>query len=142
METKLLVATKGVVAYRGKILIIRESAAYDEGTRVAEYDLPGGRITPGEDLSRALAREVREETGLEVTVGTPFFANDATPRPIVRAEEWHIVRIFFACTTDRDTVEMSNDHDDYRWIDPRTYRDHGIISNLYPAFEAYLHLIV
>lgn len=33
------------------------------------YDFPGGGIDLGEDLSEALVREVREETGLEVETG-------------------------------------------------------------------------
>ena len=138
MQTKLFVATKGFVRNNGKILIVRESSGYHDGTRAEEYDLPGGRITPGEDLKVALAREVHEETGLQVGVGDPFFVSDAEPRPVVRGEEWHIVRTFFVCDASGTDVRLSEDHDAYLWIDPVEYRTYGIIGNLFSAFEAYL----
>ena len=33
------------------------------------WSIPGGRIEPGESDEQAVVREVREETGLEVTCG-------------------------------------------------------------------------
>ena len=36
-----------------------------------EWELPGGRIEPGETSAECLAREIQEELGLEVEVGRP-----------------------------------------------------------------------
>lgn len=37
-----------------------------------EWELPGGRIEPGETSPECLAREIQEELGLEVEVGRPI----------------------------------------------------------------------
>jgi 8-oxo-dGTP pyrophosphatase MutT (NUDIX family) len=37
------------------------------------YELPGGHIDFGEDVVTGLKREIREEFGMEIEVGEPFF---------------------------------------------------------------------
>lgn len=137
---KLFVATKGFIERDGKVLVLRESSGYRDGTNAARYDVAGGRITPGEKLDEALRRETKEETGLDIEVGAIFFADESIPRPVVRGEEWQVVKIYFACKAAPGEVVLSGDHDEYAWIDPRSYQDAGLIPNLFPAFEAYLHL--
>lgn len=45
----------------GRILLVR--------TRKAGWELPGGRVEPGEDLLEAGRREALEESGCEVDIG-------------------------------------------------------------------------
>lgn len=138
MELKLFVATKALIERDGKILVVRESSAYKDGTNAGKYDVIGGRITPGERLEDALRREVKEETGLDIEIGAPFFADESIPRPVVRGEEWQVVKIYFPCKPASDEVALSEDHNEFLWIDPKEYRNIGLIENLYPVFEAYL----
>jgi ADP-ribose pyrophosphatase YjhB (NUDIX family) len=49
----------------GRLLMIQRGTEPDRG----RWSLPGGRIEAGESDADALAREVREETGLAVEVG-------------------------------------------------------------------------
>jgi len=49
-----------------------------------------------------------------------------------------VVGTFFECFSETDEVILSEDHDEYLWIDPREYKNVGLIENLYPVFEAYL----
>lgn len=136
-QIKLFVATKALIIKEGKILLIRESSNYKGGTQPNKFDVIGGRISPGEKFEEALKREVKEETGLEVEIGMPFFVNEA--RPIVKGEKWQIIRIFFRCTTNTGSeIILGEDHDEFKWIDPANYKQENIIENLYPVFEAYL----
>ena len=48
---------------RGELLVVRRALPPAQGT----LDLPGGFVDPGETLDEGCRREVREETGLEVT---------------------------------------------------------------------------
>jgi len=59
----------GVVRRRGRILIGRRRP---EGLLGGLWEFPGGKVEPGEMHADALAREVREETGVVVRVGRPI----------------------------------------------------------------------
>ena len=136
MDIKLFIATKAFVLYQGKVLILKEAGSYTDGTNTGKYDLPGGRLKPGEQFNEALKREVFEETGLDIEIGSPISVGEW--RPVVRDEQWQVVGIFFKCISDTDVVKLSEDHDSFLWIDPKDYSNYPIIENLKFVFENYL----
>lgn len=136
MDIKLFTAVKAFVTYNEKVLLLREKPTYVDGTNIGKFDVVGGRVKPGERFDEGLLREIKEETGLDVTINRPFFANEW--RPVVRGEQWQIVGTFFACEAATDVVTLSEDHGEYVWIDPKEYATYPIIENLVPAFESYL----
>lgn len=137
MPPRLFVATKAFITYQGKVLLLRESNQYADGSNTDKFDIVGGRLEPGQNFKESLLREIMEETGLNVEVGKPFFVNEW--RPVVRGEQWQIVGIFFECATNSDKVKLSQDHDAFAWIEASQYKEHAVIENLSPAFEEYLH---
>ena len=50
---------------RGRVLLIERGRPPGEGL----WTVPGGKLEPGETLVQAVAREVREETGLTAEIG-------------------------------------------------------------------------
>ncbi|RUM96401.1 NUDIX domain-containing protein [Pseudaminobacter arsenicus] len=69
MAQKLIIPAVSVALRRGdRILLVKRGHAPSFG----EYAFPGGRVEPGESEEQAAARELREETGLEVCNLTPL----------------------------------------------------------------------
>lgn len=62
-----IVGVGGIVFDReGRVLLIERGKPPAEG----QWSVPGGRLEPRETLAQGVAREVHEETGLIVEVGT------------------------------------------------------------------------
>ncbi|MDY6873746.1 MAG: NUDIX domain-containing protein [Chloroflexota bacterium] len=57
-----------LIDHGGKLLVVRTHST-------GLWGFPGGGIEPGEPLTEALAREVREKTGITVKKGMPTRVN-------------------------------------------------------------------
>ena len=56
----------GVLEREGRILIGQRKAS---GRHPLKWEFPGGKVEPGEESRAALARELREELGIDATIG-------------------------------------------------------------------------
>jgi mutator protein MutT len=63
--TKPVVAVGAIVFDGDRVLLIERGSPPSVGL----WTVPGGKVEPGERLADAVVREVREETGLDVTCG-------------------------------------------------------------------------
>jgi ADP-ribose pyrophosphatase YjhB (NUDIX family) len=137
MPDKLFIAMKALVVHDGKVLLLRESGLYEEGTARDCYVVPGGRVQPGEKYDEALLREVYEETGLRVKIIRPVAVSEW--RPEVKGEKWQIIGVFFECHPESNEVSLDKDHSSYLWINPKEYTSHPIVESLKPVFAKYLN---
>jgi 8-oxo-dGTP diphosphatase len=63
---KSVVVSAGVVIEGGRVLLTQRKS----GTHLAgAWEFPGGKVEAGEDPRDALARELKEELGIDTTVG-------------------------------------------------------------------------
>lgn len=70
----MLVRVTGVVVEEGRILLLDQDTGDGRS-----WSLPGGKVEEGEPLGEALAREMREETGLGVEPGRLLYVCDHLP---------------------------------------------------------------
>jgi 8-oxo-dGTP pyrophosphatase MutT (NUDIX family) len=132
-EISQRIAAKALIVNSdGKVLILREAQAYKDATNKGKYDVPGGRLEPGEPFLEALVREVKEETGLRVRPEGPVHVDEW--RPVIRGVENQIVGMFIVCRPRTETVVLGADHDEYQWISA----DEADSYRLLPAVKAAL----
>lgn len=136
---QLFVGTKAIVHYRGKVLLLRESSGYLDGTEKGKWDVPGGRISSDETLDEGLLREVKEESGLDIIKGKLLGAFDGFP--VIKGEKCHVVRLYFLCEAKNDNVTLSADHDTYDWIDPSDSGDKVLMNDIAEMIIAALEII-
>jgi 8-oxo-dGTP diphosphatase len=116
----------GAVVLRGdELLLIRRA----RGAAVGKWAIPGGRVEFGEGLKAAVAREVYEETGLEVKVGrflgwAERMGDDPGP--------YHYVILDFAAEAIDPTVtpRPGDDADDVAWVPTNALETYPLVAGL------------
>lgn len=112
MDNVIIVALKAIIMFNGRALIIQRSAADDVGANTWEF--AGGKLDFGEDLETALVREIREESGLEVQVNKLIYATTFNTH-----EHRQLVILAYLCSATNDTVNLSDEHQDYLWANKK-----------------------
>ncbi|MEU7008085.1 (deoxy)nucleoside triphosphate pyrophosphohydrolase [Streptomyces sp. NPDC046332] len=100
-----VVVVAGAVYDRGRLLAARRSAPAELAGR---WELPGGKVEPGESAEAALVRELREELGVETEAGERI------------PGEWplkpgYVLRVWTARLLSGDPRPLE-DHDELRWL--------------------------
>jgi len=117
MENKIGVALKGIIRFNRKVLIIQRSSNDDIGANAWEF--VGGKLEFDEDLISALKREVQEEVGLDINVLKLAYASTFKTNP-----NRQVVILTYFCDCDNDVITLSNEHQDFTWVNNSQLENH------------------
>ncbi len=100
------------------------------------WELPGGKVEPGEDAASALHRELAEELGVQVELGEELDGPDpglpGWPLP-----PRHRMRVWLAVVV-AGVPAAIEDHDAVRWLGPGQWLDVGWLPADVPIIQALL----
>jgi len=104
-----------IVNPKGKILLLKSHKWKNM------FTIPGGHIELGETIEQALKREVKEETGLEIS-GIEFLM----VQDFIFGENYcrkrHFVFINFSAKTGNAAVKLNEEAEEYTWATPAEAR--------------------
>ena len=107
-------AVSAAIVRDGKILVVRRAQPPAQGV----LTLPGGVVEVGETLMEAVAREVREETGMAIApVALAGFREAIVRDPQDRVER-HFVILCFASRWQAGEPALNEELSEAHWLDP------------------------
>ena len=95
---------------KGRILMVRRAANIDYA---GLWCIPCGYVEYDEDIRVAVAREIKEETGLVVKPGEVFAVHSNFHNPLQ-----HTVGIWFLCSVISGKLKAGDDADKAEWFYP------------------------
>jgi 8-oxo-dGTP diphosphatase len=114
----------------GRQLLLRRSGKCRHFVGLWEW--PGGKLDPGENFTEGLARELREECGLEVVfTGLAGAAEFAMPA----------LRMVHVCLYARVTageLRLSEEHDEFAWVPPPELPSWPVVEPMKPVIQQML----
>lgn len=133
------VGQKAFIEKDGKILIL--NGPYG-------LDFPGGRIQEREttdnndrnELLLSLRREVREETNLEIEILDPFFVWFQKLSKKSKNYGKTVYLVGFKCKYLSGELKLSDEHDNFEWVDKDNYKKLDDGSGYFSALEKYFGL--
>lgn len=117
-----LVGVGAVVVDDGRVLLVRRGREPLKG----QWSLPGGLLELGESLTAGVAREVQEETDLDVEPVELIELLDRIHHEGSRVR-YHYVIADYLCRVKSGVLQAASDADDARWVDRAEWNSHSAL---------------
>ncbi|KRT68403.1 MAG: NUDIX hydrolase [candidate division NC10 bacterium CSP1-5] len=131
-----VVAVGAIVVKAGKVLLVRRRREPSRGL----WSLPGGAVRRGEGLREAVAREVREECGIDVRVEEVVEVMDRIYADRGGRVRYHYVIIDFLASWRKGRLQAASDISGASWVDPARIGDLPLTAGLVPVITKALRL--
>ena len=109
-----IVGVGAVIVEAGKVVLVKRRYEPLAG----RWSLPGGTLEVGETLETGVAREMREETGLDVEVGPMIEVFDRIILDAERRVRYHFVLVDYVCWPVGGELQAGSDVDRAILVDP------------------------
>lgn len=124
-------AVGAIVLEKGEVVLVRR----DRAPAMGQWSLPGGRVEWGEALREACAREVREETGIDIEVeGLAGIAERIVPDDEGKIEYHYVIIDFWARPKSRE-LTAGDDASEAKWVPVGELNDYELTAGLYEFLQ-------
>jgi ADP-ribose pyrophosphatase YjhB (NUDIX family) len=122
-----VVGVGAVVVHQGRVLLVQRGREPLKG----KWSLPGGMLELGESLTQGVAREVQEETGLDVEAIELIELIDRIHKesgPSGERVRYHYVIADYLCRVVGGTLQAASDADAVRWVERAEWNSHSALA--------------
>jgi len=131
-----IVGVGGVIVDDGRVVLIKRRYEPLKG----KWSLPGGGVEIGETLEAAVARELMEETGLEVMVGPVIEVFDRIMRDEAERVRYHYVLVDYLCWPVAGQLRAGSDVDAAVLVEPTDLKAYSLTAKATAVIERALQL--
>ncbi len=128
-DGRAAILVTAAVIERGGLVLIARRAQSDHGA--GGWEFPGGKVEAGETPEACLARELREELGITVSVGA--LVSDHVYQYPARA-----IRLLAFRAVIIEGEPAAQYHEELAWVAPRALRNYALLPADLPVVAALL----